>query len=95
MVTAAEMALASNIGVTLIATSETHAHPFLFGEDQARYLVATQDPEGLIAEAQAQGVHALVAGEAGGDAFASRELFSIPMTRLRETHEGWLPAYMA
>ncbi|MDB5453348.1 MAG: phosphoribosylformylglycinamidine synthase subunit PurL, partial [Caulobacteraceae bacterium] len=38
------MALASNIGVTLAATSHTHAHPFLFGEDQARYLVATRDP---------------------------------------------------
>ena len=89
------MALASNIGVTLIATSNAHAHPFLFGEDQARYLVATRDPEGLIATAQAEGVHALVVGEAGGDAFASRELFSIPLARLRDAHEGWLPSYMA
>jgi phosphoribosylformylglycinamidine synthase II len=95
VVAAAEMALASDIGVTLIATSQTHAHCFLFGEDQARYLVATQDPEGLIAEAEAQGVRALVAGEVGGEAFGSRELFSIPLARLRETHEGWLPAYMA
>jgi phosphoribosylformylglycinamidine synthase II len=94
-VAAAEMALASDIGVTLIATSEKNAHPFLFGEDQARYLVATRDPEALIAAAEAEGVRALVVGEAGGDAFASRELFSIPLTRLREVHEGWLPAYMA
>src|SRR5204862_1869908 len=40
-VAAAEMALASDIGVTLTATSHGHAHPYLFGEDQARYLVAT------------------------------------------------------
>jgi len=33
-------------------------------------------------------------GHAGGDAFASPGLFSIPMTKLRKTHEGWLPAYM-
>jgi phosphoribosylformylglycinamidine synthase II len=95
IVAAAEMALASDIGVTLTATSQAHAHCFLFGEDQARYLVATRDPEALIAKAQAAGVHAIVAGEAGGDTFASRELFQIPMGRLRETHEGWLPAYMA
>jgi phosphoribosylformylglycinamidine synthase len=92
---AAEMALASNIGVTLIATSHDHAHPFLFGEDQARYLVATRDPDALIAKAKAANVHAILAAEAGGDAFASRELFSLPMDELRAAHEGWLPNFMA
>ncbi|MDB5453349.1 MAG: phosphoribosylformylglycinamidine synthase [Caulobacteraceae bacterium] len=91
---AAEMALASDIGVTLTATSNSHAHPFLFGEDQARYLVATRDPRDLLAQARAAGVHAIVAGEVGGEAFASRELFSIPMATLRAAHEGWLPRFM-
>jgi len=94
VVAAAEMALVSNIGLTLIATSQLHAHCFLFGEDQARYLVATRDPEGLIARAKAAGVPATVVGEVGGEAFASRELFSIPLAKLREAHEGWLPGYM-
>jgi phosphoribosylformylglycinamidine synthase len=94
VVAAAEVALASDIGVTLTATSEAHAHPFLFGEDQARYLVATRDPDALIAAAQAEGLHVALVGHAGGTAFASPGLFDIPMTRLRDTHEGWLPAYM-
>jgi len=94
VVAAAEMALSSDIGLTLIATSQLHAHCFLFGEDQARYLVATRDPEALIARAHAEGVHAIVVGEAGGAAFASRELFSIPLSKLRQAHEGWLPGYM-
>jgi phosphoribosylformylglycinamidine synthase len=92
---AADMALAADVGVTLIATSNEHAHPFLFGEDQGRYLIATRDPEALLAEARAAGVHAIVAGEAGGDAFASRELFSVPLAELRKANEGWMPAYMA
>ena len=92
---AAEMALASNIGLTLIATSTQHAHVYLFGEDQGRYLLATKDPDGLIAKARAAGVHAIVTGEAGGEAFASRELFSVPMETLRAAHEGWLPGFMA
>jgi phosphoribosylformylglycinamidine synthase len=91
---AAEMALASNIGLTLIATSHLHAHVYLFGEDQGRYLLATKNPDALIAKAKAAGVHAIVTGEAGGDAFASRELFSVPMQELRAAHEGWLPAFM-
>jgi phosphoribosylformylglycinamidine synthase len=95
---AADLVLASDVGVTLDASSATHAHIFLFGEDQARYLVAVSDPDALIAQAQAAGLHASVVGRAGGDAFASRgdkgELFSIPVTHLREWHEGWMPGYM-
>ena len=94
-IAAAEMALASRIGVTLTATSHAHAHPFLFGEDQGRYLVATREPQQILAAAQAQGVHAIIAGEVGGDAFASRELFSIPLDTLSKAHEGWLPEYMS
>jgi phosphoribosylformylglycinamidine synthase len=92
---AAEMALASNTGVVLNATSHEHAHFYLFGEDQGRYLVAGADPQTLIARAQQAGVHASVVGHAGGVAFASEEgLFSIPLARLREANEGWLPRYM-
>jgi len=93
---AAEMALASDVGVVLNATSHEHAHFYLFGEDQGRYLIATSDPDALIAKAQAAGVHASVAGKAGGDALASAQgLFSVSLAALREAHEGWMPAYMA
>ncbi|HEY3888142.1 MAG TPA: AIR synthase-related protein, partial [Caulobacteraceae bacterium] len=93
---AAEMALAADVGVVLNATSHEHAHFYLFGEDQGRYLIATTDPDALIAKAQAAQVHASVAGQAGGDALASAQgLFNVPLTVLREAHEGWMPAYMA
>jgi phosphoribosylformylglycinamidine synthase II len=95
VVAAAEMALASNVGIALNATSETNAHPYLFGEDQARYLVATKIPDAVLAAAQTAGVHANVAGEAGGEAFKSADLFSISMETLRQVHEGWLPQFMA
>jgi phosphoribosylformylglycinamidine synthase II len=94
IVAAADMALASNVGLDLDATSEGNAHPFLFGEDQARYLIATADPEGLLKAAAEAGLHASVVGQAGGDAFASKGLFSIPMATLRTAHEAWLPGYM-
>jgi phosphoribosylformylglycinamidine synthase len=91
---AAEMALASNVGVNLDATSAAHAHAFLFGEDQARYLVSTDRPEDLVARAHAAGVPVAVIGRVGGDAFASGPLFSIALDRLRAAWEGWLPGYM-
>ena len=95
---AADLALASDVGVTLDASSATHAHIFLFGEDQARYLVAVPDAEAMIAAAREAGLHASVVGHAGGAAFASghqgAELFSIPMDHLREWHEGWMPNWI-
>jgi phosphoribosylformylglycinamidine synthase len=91
---AAEMALASDVGVTLDAADRAHAHAFLFGEDQARYLLATDRPEAVIAAALDAEVPVAMVGLAGGEAFASGELFDIPLSRLREAHEAWMPRYM-
>lgn len=90
----AEMALASNVGVSLRMTSETHAHILLFGEDQARYLVASADPDAILAAAASAGIHASIVGHARGASLTASGLFDIPLPKLRQAHEGWLPAYM-
>jgi phosphoribosylformylglycinamidine synthase len=92
-IAAAEMALASDMGLTLQGP-EIDAHAALFGEDQARYLIAAADPAPILAAAAAAGVACRVVGRAGGESFAVEGLFAIPLSRLRETHEGWLPRYM-
>ena len=92
---AAEMALASNVGLELEATSAAHAHGFMFGEDQGRYLVATDHPERVIAAAMEAGVNVATVGHVGGDAFGSHALFHIPLAQLREANERWMPAYVA
>ncbi|MGZ9098760.1 MAG: AIR synthase-related protein, partial [Brevundimonas sp.] len=91
---AADIALASDCGVELDATSATHAHILLFGEDQARYLVAVADATEIIAAAQAAGLHASVVGRAKGRDFASGDLFRLPLDHLREMHEGWMPGWI-
>jgi phosphoribosylformylglycinamidine synthase subunit PurL len=90
---AAEMALASNVGVALSIAGEA-PHAQLFGEDQARYLVAVADPAQVLAAAKAAGVPAAVVGQAGGEALAVEGLFTLPLARLRDGHEGWMPGYM-
>ncbi len=91
---AAEMALASNTGCTLKAATSAAPHAFLFGEDQARYLVAVKDAAPILAAAQAAGVEAAVVGKAGGADLAVEGLFTLPLAKLRAEHEGWMPAYM-
>lgn len=90
---AAEVALASNVGIELTLAGEA-PHAQLFGEDQARYLVAVADPAKVLAAAQAAGVPAAVVGKAGGETLAVQGLFTLPLARLRQAHEGWMPTYM-
>jgi phosphoribosylformylglycinamidine synthase subunit PurL len=59
-----EMAEGAGLGLTLEAADI----PTLFGEDQARYLIATATPEALVAAGQAAGVPVAVVGHFGGDA---------------------------
>jgi phosphoribosylformylglycinamidine synthase len=70
------------------------AHALLFGEDQGRYLLGVGPGADVLEAARAADVPASVVGGAGGEAFAAEGLFSVPLTRLREANEGWLPAYM-
>ncbi len=92
---AAEMALASGVGADLTLPEDGPAsHAFLFGEDQARYLIATAAPEAVLTAAAIAGVTAMRIGEAGGEALVVEGLFTLPLAELRQAHEHWLPAYM-
>jgi phosphoribosylformylglycinamidine synthase len=94
VIAATEMALASGLGLTLELDGALPAHAALFGEDQGRYLIATSRPEVVFEAAQAAGVACAKIGLAGGNALVASGLFEIPLKKLRETYEAWLPAYM-
>lgn len=99
-IAAAEMALASDVGLSLGYQGDLSDAQFLYAEDQSRYLVAL--PAGrmnaLDARACAAGVSYLVVSEAGGRELsylgASGQRESISLDDLRKAHESWLPAYM-
>ncbi len=91
---AGEMALASKVGARLTISAELPAHAALFGEDQARYLLAVPNGYELLAAAKAAGLAAAIVGQAGGEDLAVDGVFTLPLAKLREAHEGWMPAYM-
>ncbi|MDA7948845.1 MAG: phosphoribosylformylglycinamidine synthase subunit PurL, partial [Hyphomicrobiaceae bacterium] len=95
LVAIAEMALAGNIGVTLEPyEGALPYHAILFGEDQARYLVATDQPSKIAVGAEKAGIPCLKVGTAGGETISLPGETSVPLDRLRTLHEGWLPSYM-
>jgi phosphoribosylformylglycinamidine (FGAM) synthase-like enzyme len=93
---AIEMALASKVGAFVDDLPEGPAHAVLFGEDQARYLIAlAQDALDVLDEAAADaGVPYHVLGRAGGCEVAVTDLFAIDLDDLSAAHEGWMPAFM-
>jgi phosphoribosylformylglycinamidine synthase len=99
-IAAAEMALASDVGVQLGYQGDLSDAQFLFGEDQARYLagLATNRMEEFDKRARAAGAPFLVVGEAGGREIsflgASGNRERVSLEDLRKAHESWLPAYM-
>ncbi len=87
-----EMCLASNVGCDLRLAGEAWVQ--LFAEDQARYLVALNDPTPVLQAARAAGVQAVILGEAGGEAIRIERALDLPLSDLRAAHEGWMPAFM-
>jgi phosphoribosylformylglycinamidine synthase len=94
----AEMAMAGGIGAAVTGTVESlPLHAFLFGEDQARYVLAVPADKApdILYEARAAGVPAMVLGLTGGDSLILPGGEAISVARLRAAHESWLPDYMA
>ncbi|MFQ5955485.1 MAG: AIR synthase related protein, partial [Kiloniellales bacterium] len=96
----AEMALAGDMGATITPPADGPRDPaalnaWLFGEDQGRYLIATAEPDPVLAAAGAAGVAARPIGVTGARSLKLAGLGAISLRRLRKAHEGWLPAYMA
>jgi len=91
----AEMALAGGLGAELDAgPDDLSLAAWLFGEDQARYLVAARDATPILGAAAVLGVPAATVGRTGGDALILPGGGPISLNELRRAREDWLPAYM-
>jgi phosphoribosylformylglycinamidine synthase len=98
LVAVAEMAMAGGMGATLTAPEGLALdYGWLFGEDQARYLVtcAADLAGALAAEAAAADVPILVIGQTGGAQLTLPSGHTISVDELKAAHESWLPNYMS
>jgi phosphoribosylformylglycinamidine synthase len=100
LVAAAEMAMAGGRGLALDPVpSGLPRNAWLFGEDQARYLIETGDPERVLTLARDAGVPARRIGTVRGHGSAAELTLSgagaISVAELRAANEAWLPGYMA
>ncbi len=94
LVAIAEMCIAGGMG--LVLESDLRADvAFWFGEDQARYVLATVDAPVVMDRARAAGVPCTLLGVTGGDSVILSGQCTLSLAMLRATHARWLPEYMA
>ena len=96
LVCIAEMAIRGNIGATIqIPKINISIDAWLFGEDQARYVVSTNDTNKILDAASNANVSAIQIGLTGGQGLSlisgTKET---PINTLRNINESWLPNYM-
>ncbi|MCG8508862.1 MAG: phosphoribosylformylglycinamidine synthase subunit PurL [Rhodospirillales bacterium] len=95
-VAVAEMAIAGKMGATIDPQNDgMPLHAWLFGEDQARYVVATTDAQAILAAAEKAGVPARRIGRTGGDRLTLNGSLAISVNELGGAHESWLPDFMS
>jgi len=95
LIAVAEMALGGDVGVTLSdAPAGVAPHGFWFGEDQARYVLAVADADGVMAAAESAGVPARRLGRSGGTHLTLPGGVAISLVELRTAHERFFPAWM-
>jgi phosphoribosylformylglycinamidine synthase subunit PurL len=97
-VAVAEMAMAGGVGAVMPECPiDLPCHAYLFGEDQARYVLAV-DPDtapDILYSAASKGIPVAIIGMTGADSLTLPGEEAISVAELRQAHEGWLPAYMA
>ena len=97
LVALAEMALAGDLGcaVDRLLLKGGDLHAFLFGEDQARYLVTTDNSDPVVRAAAASGVrHAFVGSVTADPRIVVPDVADVALSDLRRGHEGFFPDLM-
>ncbi len=98
LIAIAEMAMAGKIGAELSLSDDIeYPHAYLFGENQARYLVTCDEDAhiALIKQASAAGIAVRKVAGVKGKNLTVTSLFTIELDKLRSAHEDWFPDYMA
>ncbi|MEM6666644.1 MAG: phosphoribosylformylglycinamidine synthase subunit PurL [Pseudomonadota bacterium] len=97
LVALAEMAMAGSVGATVdIDFFDGPLHAALFGEDQARYVLATSPSVAEVVERDAEraGLAAIWLGTVGGQELTVNGRITITVEEMRATHESWFPTFM-
>ena len=87
--------MAGKTGAEITTLAGVPVHGFLFGEDQARYVLATSRPERGSRRRRKGRRARLALGRVEGDQLTLTGVSAISVAELLQLNEAWLPTYMA
>lgn len=92
----AEMVIKSKKGIKAQLTGKTPPHAELFGEDQARYLIAVNARElpKVIEAGKQSSVDLQIVGKVEGDYLEVENQFKLSVDSLHDAYENWFPNFM-
>jgi len=92
----AEMVIKSGQGATIQISSQMRPDRVLFGEDQARYILAAsgQDAAHIIAQAADKNIEIHILGTVGGNQLMIGDFIALEVAQLEHVYENWFPAFM-
>ncbi|MBX7147396.1 MAG: phosphoribosylformylglycinamidine synthase II, partial [Alphaproteobacteria bacterium] len=95
-ITLTEMAMASHIGCAITLKPNIDNLKWLFGEDQARYVIASSatHKSSVLEKAKSYNVVLEIIGQTTDDQQLTFNQKRISIKELQEAHENWLPDYM-
>jgi phosphoribosylformylglycinamidine synthase len=87
--------MAAGLGATIASPDGGNAHGWAFGEDQGRYVIATDNAEALINAAKTAGVSICVLGMISAtDELKFGEGDAISVVKMKTSVEATIPALM-
>ena len=92
----AEMVIKSKKGIKAQLTGQTPPHAELFGEDQARYLIAVNAHElpKVIEAGKQSSIDLQIVGKVEGDYLEVENHFKLSVDSLHDAYENWFPNFM-
>ena len=92
----AEMVIKSKRGIKAQLTGQTPPHAELFGEDQARYLIAVNAHElpKVIEAGKQSSIDLQIVGKVEGDYLEVESHFKLSVDSLHDAYENWFPNFM-
>lgn len=92
----AEMVIKSKKGIKAKLTGQTPPHAELFGEDQARYLIAVNAHElpKVIEAGKQSSIDLQIVGKVEGDYLEVENHFKLSVDSLHDAYENWFPNFM-
>jgi phosphoribosylformylglycinamidine synthase subunit PurL len=92
----AEMAIAGGTGASIAIPADVPDHAFLFGEDQARYVLAAapHQADAIRSAARSAGIACEILGVTGANTLTLDGAPAILVADLAKSHENWFPRFM-